>query len=345
MDCPSSSHYHTKVPTPSLPSVLWDLAALKFLQGRWSLSEWPGLGCPLTPAINSMHTPLWVAMASSPPRRNPAVLRWPAHFINTHWIQSHHIQWSYPSNHDAWNEKLNTHIRFCNKKDRISNSFATERPDRQVRGHFLSLRPSGTAPAGTFPEEMSLLGPGTRTHHLTWSSVQAREAEITFSSHGWRHWSSHEFTSLFSFASLMSGKARTRARDYPVPEPDLPLAVMSPVVLDSATESGNWKVIKPQILGVQRNQRFGRKGPCGHDEMNLSPHTFEETRVSCSVIALLWSSVEPSSVFLLLICKQDSFLPPTRIAGGADEVYNVCNSLWAHQRQRCINTILLYTFP
>lgn len=85
----------------------------------------------------------------------------------------------------------------------------------------------------------------------------------------------------------MSGKARLQAQGYLVPEPDLPPPVMQPVILDSATEFGNGKVIKPEISGVQRNQKFGRKLPCGHNEMNLFPCTFEETGVSCSVIAPL----------------------------------------------------------
>ena len=44
-------------------------------------------------------------------------------------------------------------------------------------------------------------GSGTRasSHHLTWSSMQAREAEITFSSLGGRNCSSNELTYLFRF--------------------------------------------------------------------------------------------------------------------------------------------------
>lgn len=100
-----------------------------------------------------------------------------------------------------------------------------------------------------------------------------------------------------------------------------------------------------QDPGVQENQRFGGKNPCGWDEMDLFPYTFEQTG---GFLLCHYPPVNLSGVRLcipLLICKQDSFLPPTCFTGGADEVYNVCKSLWAHQRQHCINTILLYTFP
>lgn len=162
-------------------------------------------------------------------------------------------------------------------KDKISSSLATNWPKRQERGHFSSLRSSRIAPAGTFPEEHLPAGPCDKDPHLTRSSVQACETEIKFSSHGWRNWSSHELTSLFRFTSLMSSKARIQTQDCPDPEPDLPPPVMWPVVLDSATEFGSWKVTEPKMLAVQRNQKVGRKRPCGHNEMNPSPRTFEES--------------------------------------------------------------------
>lgn len=85
----------------------------------------------------------------------------------------------------------------------------------------------------------------------------------------------------------MSGKARIQTQDYLIPEPYFSPSIMQPVILDSVAEFENWKFIKHKILDVQKNQTFGRENPCGHDEMNLFPCTFEQTGGSCSVITPL----------------------------------------------------------
>lgn len=77
---------------------------------------------------------------------------------------------------------------------------------------------------------------------------------------------------------------------------------------------------------------------------SLSLHLWTDGS-SGSVINLLWASMESCSMFLLLICKQDSFLPPTCFTGGADEVYNVCKKSLSTSKTKLYKYYIIIHVP
>jgi len=101
--------------------------------------------------------------------------------------------------------------------------------------------------------------------------------------------------------------------------------------------------ILPWILELQVVWLRGKSLWTGWNR-SLSLHLWTDGS-SGSVINLLWASMESCSMFLLLICKQDSFLPPTCFTGGADEVYNVCKKSLSTSKTKLYKYYIIIHVP
>ena len=191
----------------------------------------------------------------------------------------------------------------------------------------------GPTEGAMFPLYYGLV-PGARLFHIvsfTRPSTQARDMVSKFSSRG-RPWSSHELTCSDSNPESPGPGA------WPLP---LHHTTCNPRIHGRMLKWEGHQVQATVCPGKSEVQRG--TSPWTGWNRSLSSHLWTDGG-SGSVISLLWASMESCPEFFLLICKQDSYPQLASRVVHMKYIMSV-KSLWAHQRQSYINTVLLYMFP